>query len=406
MYENNLNINDEISDEETKRDELSVKAETPITENEAAGIAATEENGAATGSAGRCDNTAETVSVSACEEVPADRPDATADSVEEKPKKSFAQAYGQFTLIFGSLLAFVAATWLTQIGAIIIIKSFAPQLLEVEGFNTVLSIVTMYLAGFPIAVIVLLLANKGPVWDKKRISFGKWLKLFCISSAMLYAGSIIANVVNAFLNFIPGANAYNVADDIIDGPLWLSTLASVVLAPIVEELLFRKLLIDRMRCYGEKTAIFISALCFGLFHGNFSQLFYAFAVGLLFGYIYSKTRRLWYTISLHAAVNFFFGTVSELVYGSREKLSEALTGITEGSVQIDEIVSNISSYIGPAVITLAHSIVTFALVISGLIFFIIEMRKKLTFEPPCFVLERGKLSTAAVWEKVSDFLRP
>ena len=78
----------------------------------------------------------------------------------------------------------------------------------------------------------------------------------------------------------------------------------VVIAPLVEEFVFRRQLIDRMRVYGEKTAVIASAVIFGLFHGNLSQLFYAFALGLLLGYLYLRTGRLRYGVILHMTVNF------------------------------------------------------------------------------------------------------
>ena len=78
----------------------------------------------------------------------------------------------------------------------------------------------------------------------------------------------------------------------------------VILAPIIEEYIFRKQFIDRMNVYGGGLAVVTSALMFGLFHGNLSQLFYAFALGLVFGYIYLKTGRLRYCVGLHMLINF------------------------------------------------------------------------------------------------------
>ncbi|MDL2236926.1 CPBP family intramembrane metalloprotease, partial [Christensenellaceae bacterium OttesenSCG-928-K19] len=76
-----------------------------------------------------------------------------------------------------------------------------------------------------------------------------------------------------------------------------------ILAPIAEEFIFRKLLIDRLARYGQWVAVFTSALLFGLFHGNFSQFFYAFGAGLVFGYVYIKTGKVWYTMLLHGIIN-------------------------------------------------------------------------------------------------------
>ena len=55
--------------------------------------------------------------------------------------------------------------------------------------------------------------------------------------------------------------------------LWVNLLTTVIMAPVVEELFFRKLVMDRLLGYGQKTAIIISGIMFGMAHGNFSQFF-------------------------------------------------------------------------------------------------------------------------------------
>lgn len=82
-------------------------------------------------------------------------------------------------------------------------------------------------------------------------------------------------------------------------------LAVVIFSPAVEELLFRWLLLDRLRRFGDKTAILISALAFGLFHGNPLQFLYATAVGMIFAYITLKTNTVRYSIGLHMILNLF-----------------------------------------------------------------------------------------------------
>ena len=89
----------------------------------------------------------------------------------------------------------------------------------------------------------------------------------------------------------------------VELPLSLNFLYSVIVGPILEELVCRKAVIDRIRPYGEKLALVSSAILFGLFHHNLQQLFYTAALGLLFGYVYLRTGRLWYSIALHIINN-------------------------------------------------------------------------------------------------------
>ena len=90
---------------------------------------------------------------------------------------------------------------------------------------------------------------------------------------------------------------------------------AVVLAPIMEELTFRKLLLDRMRTIDKPSALFFTALAFGLFHSNLVQFFYAFGVGRIFGCIYLRTGRIGYSMVLHVVVNFLGSAAALFLMG-------------------------------------------------------------------------------------------
>jgi hypothetical protein len=77
--------------------------------------------------------------------------------------------------------------------------------------------------------------------------------------------------------------------------------------------LFRKLLIDRTRGYGDTIAILLSGLLFGLFHGNLFQFFYAFLVGMVLAYVYTRTGRYLPCVAMHAAINFMGSVVTPLL---------------------------------------------------------------------------------------------
>ena len=83
-----------------------------------------------------------------------------------------------------------------------------------------------------------------------------------------------------------------------------SILMTVVLAPVMEEVLFRGL-IQGALCErdGATKAILLSALLFGVFHMIPQQAINAFFVGIILGYIYYRTRSLLTVIVLHALNN-------------------------------------------------------------------------------------------------------
>ena len=87
-----------------------------------------------------------------------------------------------------------------------------------------------------------------------------------------------------------------------------------ILAPIAEELLFRGLIQRTLLPFGKRFAIFASALTFGLFHGNLLQGPFAFAVGLVLGYVAVEYNILWAMV-LHMINNLVVADVLYRVLG-------------------------------------------------------------------------------------------
>ena len=76
-----------------------------------------------------------------------------------------------------------------------------------------------------------------------------------------------------------------------------------VAAPIMEEFVFRRCVLNRLLPYGEKAALLASALFFALFHRSVNQGCDAVLLGLVFGYVYLKTGKLRYSAALHILIN-------------------------------------------------------------------------------------------------------
>lgn len=76
-----------------------------------------------------------------------------------------------------------------------------------------------------------------------------------------------------------------------------------VIAPILEEMLMRGMVMESLRPYGNGFAIFLSALLFGIMHANFEQFFYATALGIFLGYIAISTQSIVSTTIMHMIFN-------------------------------------------------------------------------------------------------------
>lgn len=83
-----------------------------------------------------------------------------------------------------------------------------------------------------------------------------------------------------------------------------SLLTLAVVAPVVEELLFRGIILRGFASrYSHTKAILVSSLIFCLYHLNPYQFFSAFAVGLILGWIFVRTGSLWPCVVGHALYN-------------------------------------------------------------------------------------------------------
>ena len=117
-------------------------------------------------------------------------------------------------------------------------------------------------------------------------------------------GNLLGLFWSTVIEMFTGAETTTTIDLVSTSDMLPVVTMVVLLAPIVEELVFRKYVIDRMYPYGETTAIFLSATVFALMHGNLNQVFYAFLLGCAQGYLYCRTRDVRYTICIHMMVNF------------------------------------------------------------------------------------------------------
>ncbi|MBO4667103.1 MAG: CPBP family intramembrane metalloprotease, partial [Bacilli bacterium] len=132
----------------------------------------------------------------------------------------------------------------------------------------------------------------------KRLTLKELLIIIPVTFAVWGIGVGIGNFPSFFFS-VGGSGV-----EIIFGNHIIIYLAQVMIgAPIIEELVFRKLLIDKIAPHGEGIAIVASALLFGLMHGNLGQFFLAFFLGIVFAIVYIKTRNIKYTMCLHFMIN-------------------------------------------------------------------------------------------------------
>lgn len=198
----------------------------------------------------------------------------------------------------------------------LLVSTFLPLLFRLllrlithaETFTTNQDLLCSYLAMYGVAFPLYLLMSKNmekTAPEKHSMSVGSFLICIMICIALMVAGNLIGNVINVVLTTLfSDLNAFTLNDYVFNDSPYFFLVLAVICAPIVEEILLRKIFIDRVRKYGDGWAILLSGLLFGLLHGNFTQFFYAALVGAFLAFIYVKTGKLQYTIALHMILNF------------------------------------------------------------------------------------------------------
>jgi len=247
----------------------------------------------------------------------------------------------------------------------------------------------MYVVAFPIFYIIIrrLPSHKR---QKKSLSGLELFYTFMVAEAFMMIGNLIGQSLNASISSILGIEVNNAtADLIMETPVWLIFILVVIIAPIVEELIFRKLMIDKLSRFGDSFAIIISAVAFGLFHGNFYQFFYAAFLGLLLGYVYCRSGKVKYTVIFHMIIN-FLGSVAVLPIIKYEELllSEVMPETGAALREFFIAIMAMGSY----------AVVQYAMVISGIFIFInaIRYRKIELDRNPEIRIPEGRSASAAL----------
>jgi membrane protease YdiL (CAAX protease family) len=187
-----------------------------------------------------------------------------------------------------------------------VVDSFWPEIAKTNWYLWAVTAFSMIGIGLPVFYLLtrsIPEPKKGEVVKLKPLQF---ISIFLISTAVMY----ITNFFSVFLTFIiamlKGGDYLDLnplMDMMIDSNLILRVLYASFAAPIVEELIFRKLLLNKLRRYGDIPAILISSIAFGLFHMNVAQMFYATALGIIFAYVAIRTNSIRYNILLHILIN-------------------------------------------------------------------------------------------------------
>lgn len=229
--------------------------------------------------------------------------------METAQRDSLRRHYGRVGL---ALFLYFALTLLLQTALHLAINYAAPELTEKSWYALALSFVPMYAVGFPVFCALLPRAPARELLPEKRKLPLSFFVLLLMCFGCLYPGNLIGQGADALVSRLLRAPAMgNPVEAVADrSGLTAYFLFAVLLAPVLEELTFRKLLLDRLRLIDKPSALIFSSLAFALFHGNLVQVFYAFGAGLVLGAVYLRCGKVRVTMLLHVLINFLGGFVT------------------------------------------------------------------------------------------------
>lgn len=225
-----------------------------------------------------------------------------------------------------AFFALLAILLTSQFGLAALAQLLWPAVTTHPLYIWVLSFFPLYGIALPVCLLILPRAGVPSPLPPKKMSVGGWLLALVMAVGFMSMGNLVGTLLTELIAALRGKAAVDsITDLVLSSNLWITALCTVILAPLGEEFIFRRLIIDRARAWGERTAILLSALLFGAFHLNLHQFFYAFLIGLVLGYVYLRTGKLRWAVSLHAAINFLGSVLVPLLYREMLPLIDALS---------------------------------------------------------------------------------
>jgi len=251
------------------------------------------------------------------------------EEYEIKPKETLSRV--------GLALLFMAlATLISTLIIEVFVNTYTPGVVDTDWYIWAATAITVVGIGFPVFYFLI---KRVPDSQKKQVvklHISEFIILFFICVATMYITNYFGVFVNYVISRVTGKEMYDpLTDLVLNSNIFITFLYGVIIAPVVEELIFRKFLLNKVRRFGELPAILITGFAFGLFHMNLSQFFYATALGFLFAYITLKTNTVRYSILLHMMINGIGTTVGPMLLRNEDLGLIMLMGVwVIGSITI------------------------------------------------------------------------
>ena len=165
------------------------------------------------------------------------------------------------------------------------------------------SMVVPYTAGLGLFLLATFgMPKSAPAED--GLSAAYILKAFVVQNGIAFPLMIASNMICMLLFRIKSEGMGE--EQLFGGMWWFYAVLLLVFNPVFEELLYRKLVIDRLSGFDNNAKVICSALLFAVPHVlsvGVPAMFFAFGMGLVWGFVYTRQGKLWPAVLLHALGN-------------------------------------------------------------------------------------------------------
>ena len=197
----------------------------------------------------------------------------------------------------------------------IFLDKFIPEVLDSYLSIWLVQYIPLYGMGGPILLCGYFLMKPGPVehGEKRKMKPSVFFLCCFLGISVGYISSMATQILTLPISMLKGRQVVSDASMMVASGHWLINIFFVaIFAPVVEELIFRKLLYHMLGHFGELFYILASGIAFGLFHMNIMQILFATALGFFLAFLtYRSSGKVIYSILLHFMVN----SISLLVTG-------------------------------------------------------------------------------------------
>lgn len=156
--------------------------------------------------------------------------------------------------------------------------------------------------------------------SQEKMTANTFSKILCVFMGMQFLFSIFGELLEKGLNLIGYSSMASMETASSTSTTISMFLYAGFIGPIVEELVYRGIVMKRLEKHGKFFALVISSILFGVMHMNLPQGIFATGVGLILGYTAMNYSLKW-AIILHIINNCLFGDI----------MSYALSGFSDNT---------------------------------------------------------------------------